>query len=213
MIPWGSVPQISSTADWSQSLLEGSHFKSQLDASARKQQTWPHQSKWKEIVIMRKLMIIFFLVNIILSIISVPTATEATKASSSVASDNQSKLQQLLSIISSGEFMNSFSAGGGMKRFCTSRQLLLAHEKEIYIVASKPLSAGIKTRTAQNAGNFVLESQQDTDMVSSGSIAVVYSISRLPKITLPTFDRNPLNWQSVWDSYRAAVHHANVLDV
>ena len=142
-------------------------------------------------------MIIFFLVNIILSIISVPSETEAAKASSSVASDNQSKLQQLLSIISSGEFMNSFSGGGVMKRVCTSRQLLLAHEKEIYIVASKPLSAGIKTRTAQNAGNFVLESQQDTDMVSSGSIAVVYSISRLPKITLPTFDRNPLNWQSV----------------
>lgn len=51
-----------------------------------------------------------------------------------------------------------------MKRFCTSRQLLLAYDKEIDIVASKPLSAGIKTRTAQNAGNSVLES---TDIVSS----------------------------------------------
>jgi hypothetical protein len=31
--------------------------------------------------------------------------------------------------------------------------------------------------------------------------------SRLPKLILPTFDGNILNWQSFWDSYGAAVHN------
>lgn len=33
-----------------------------------------------------------------------------------------------------------------------------------------------------------------------------YSMSRLPKLALPTFDGNPLNWQTFWDSFRTAVH-------
>lgn len=33
-----------------------------------------------------------------------------------------------------------------------------------------------------------------------------YNTSRLSKLALPTFDGNPLNWQSFWDSYRTAVH-------
>ena len=33
-----------------------------------------------------------------------------------------------------------------------------------------------------------------------------YNSSRLPKLALPKFDGNPLNWQSFWDSYRTAVH-------
>ena len=30
--------------------------------------------------------------------------------------------------------------------------------------------------------------------------------SRLPKLHLPTFDGNPLQWQNFWDSFSAAVH-------
>ena len=41
---------------------------------------------------------------------------------------------------------------------------------------------------------------------SSTSSSTVQNVSRLPKLILPTFDGNPLYWQSFWDSYRAAVH-------
>ena len=44
-------------------------------------------------------------------------------------------------------------------------------------------------------------------MVSTSSnSSTVQNVSRLPKLILPTFDGNPLYWQSFWDSYRAAVH-------
>ena len=44
----------------------------------------------------------------------------------------------------------------------------------------------------------------DTSVVSTGSnSSVSLNVSRLPKLTLPTFDGNPLYWQSFWDSYRA----------
>lgn len=32
------------------------------------------------------------------------------------------------------------------------------------------------------------------------------SQSRLPKLSLPTFNGNPLQWQTFWDSFKAAVH-------
>ena len=55
----------------------------------------------------------------------------------------------------------------------------------------------------------------DTSVVSTGSnSSVSLNVSRLPKLTLPTFDGNPLYWQSFWDSYRAAVHdHPNLSDI
>ena len=37
-------------------------------------------------------------------------------------------------------------------------------------------------------------------------------VSRLPKLHLPTFSGNPLNWQRFWDSFNAAVHSNTVLD-
>ena len=37
-------------------------------------------------------------------------------------------------------------------------------------------------------------------------------VSRLPKLHLPTFSGNMLNWQSFWDSFDAAVHSNPVLD-
>ena len=32
------------------------------------------------------------------------------------------------------------------------------------------------------------------------------SVSRLPKLSLPTFSRDPLSWQTFWDSFQEAVH-------
>ena len=34
----------------------------------------------------------------------------------------------------------------------------------------------------------------------------LYNSSRLPKLELPTFSGDPLNWQSFWDSFEAAVN-------
>ena len=36
-------------------------------------------------------------------------------------------------------------------------------------------------------------------------------ITRLPKLSLPTFSGNPLMWQTFWDSFSAAVHSNNSL--
>ena len=33
-----------------------------------------------------------------------------------------------------------------------------------------------------------------------------FAISRLPKLTLPTFSGDPLTWQTFWDSFNAAIH-------
>ena len=37
------------------------------------------------------------------------------------------------------------------------------------------------------------------------------NVSRLPKLTLPIFEGNPLAWQAFWDSFESAVHSNNVL--
>ena len=37
------------------------------------------------------------------------------------------------------------------------------------------------------------------------------NVSRLPKLTLPTFGGNPLKWQTFWDSFDSAVHSNNLL--
>ena len=40
---------------------------------------------------------------------------------------------------------------------------------------------------------------------------VPQNVSRLPKLTLPTFGGDPLKWQTFWDSFDSAVHSNNVL--
>ena len=37
------------------------------------------------------------------------------------------------------------------------------------------------------------------------------SLTRLPKLTIPTFSGNPLTWQTFWDSFSAAVYSNNTL--
>ena len=48
-----------------------------------------------------------------------------------------------------------------------------------------------------------------SDMHSPGTIATSHmfqNVSRLPKLSLPTFSGDPLLWQMFWDSFNAAVH-------
>ena len=70
------------------------------------------------------------------------------------------------------------------------------------VVASQP------PQSAELGSNSPLQGAAlDTNVVSTSSnSSTVQNVSRLPKLILPTFDGNPLYWQSFWDSYRAAVH-------
>ena len=46
---------------------------------------------------------------------------------------------------------------------------------------------------------------------ASAFTSVSQNVSRLPKLTLPTFEGDPLEWQTFWDSFDSAVHSNNVL--
>ena len=46
---------------------------------------------------------------------------------------------------------------------------------------------------------------------ASAFTSVSQNVSRLPKLTLPTFEGDPLEWQTFWDSFNSAVHSNNVL--
>ena len=46
---------------------------------------------------------------------------------------------------------------------------------------------------------------------ASAFTGVSQNVSRLPKLTLPTFEGDPLEWQTFWDSFDSAVHSNNVL--
>ena len=55
----------------------------------------------------------------------------------------------------------------------------------------------------------VLSSHQPNSNGTPTSVS--QNVSRLPKLTLPTFEGNPLEWQTFWDSFDSAVHSNNVL--
>ena len=46
-----------------------------------------------------------------------------------------------------------------------------------------------------------------THVVHNGGQSIGQFVSRLPKLTLPTFGGNPLQFQTFWDSFEAAVHN------
>ena len=50
-----------------------------------------------------------------------------------------------------------------------------------------------------------------THGVHNGGQSVGQFVSRLPKLTLPTFGGDPLQFQTFWDSFAAAVHNDNSL--
>ena len=81
------------------------------------------------------------------------------------------------------------------------------------------------TPTTNNTRNFYSETPAPQTVINSTSLANHTSIpqltptipasashvytssqSRLPKLTLPVFSGDPLNWQTFWDSFNAAVH-------
>ena len=43
------------------------------------------------------------------------------------------------------------------------------------------------------------------------TVSPSYTVSRLPKLTIPTFNGDPLSWQSFWDCFVAAVHSNHTL--
>ena len=55
----------------------------------------------------------------------------------------------------------------------------------------------------------VLSAHQPDGNIISASVS--RNVSRLPKLTLPTFEGDPLEWQTFWDSFASAVHSNNVL--
>ena len=50
-----------------------------------------------------------------------------------------------------------------------------------------------------------------THVVHNQGQSVGQFVTRLPKLTLPTFSGNPLQFQTFWDSFEAAVHNNNSL--
>lgn len=46
---------------------------------------------------------------------------------------------------------------------------------------------------------------------STHSVSSSFTVSRLPKLTIPTFNGDPLSWQSFWDCFDAAVHSNHTL--
>ena len=58
--------------------------------------------------------------------------------------------------------------------------------------------------------NSYLHSTQNQYMPSQGNFSTTSANSsqyhKLPKLNMPTFDGNVLNWQSFWDSFSSAVH-------
>ena len=57
----------------------------------------------------------------------------------------------------------------------------------------------------------VSKSLPHTHVVCNVGQSVGQFVSRLPKLTLPTFGGDPLQFQTFWDSFAAAVHNDNSL--
>ncbi|XP_063416141.1 uncharacterized protein LOC134697785 [Mytilus trossulus] len=71
-----------------------------------------------------------------------------------------------------------------------------------YVAPSLPQS--------NDAARILTETSQIATSIPTSSYAVPSAISsnhRLPKLTLPTFNGNILEWPSFWDSYESAVHY------
>ncbi|XP_071136836.1 uncharacterized protein [Mytilus edulis] len=63
---------------------------------------------------------------------------------------------------------------------------------------------------SNDAARILTETSQIATSISTSSYTVPSAISsnhRLPKLTLPTFNGNILEWPSFWDSYESAVHY------
>ena len=103
-----------------------------------------------------------------------------------------------------------------VEQICRAKTFLETSQKQQQLVepteqTAQSTSAIVASQPPQSAGSGSSSSSQgaalSSNMVSTSSnSSTVQNVSHLPKLILPTFDGNPLYWQSFWDSYRAAVH-------
>ena len=65
--------------------------------------------------------------------------------------------------------------------------------------------------TRNNDRAIHVEPPTQEQRYANTSIGISQNVSRLPKLTLPIFEGDPLLWQTFWDSFESAVHSNNVL--
>ena len=71
------------------------------------------------------------------------------------------------------------------------------------IEKSTPLRRYLEVNSTRNTEHTTTSTPDST--APRAESAIGHSSSRLPKLSLPTFSGNPLNWQTFWDSFEAAV--------
>ena len=74
-----------------------------------------------------------------------------------------------------------------------------AHHEETVTSPSVPQPRELETEG-------VTDIEHVSENIHHSSDGAHHSVSRLPKLSLPYFSRDPLIWQSFWDSFSAAVH-------
>ena len=90
----------------------------------------------------------------------------------------------------------------------SSQNLSLSVSAQTFIplnVVANPSEDGQRMRNQ----SFVPSNDSHGSMASQTS----HSVSRLPKLSLPSFSGNPFTWQTFWDSFSAAVDSSLVLSV
>ena len=78
---------------------------------------------------------------------------------------------------------------------------------------NSPPSTGTSGSDFQSNTAASAENPQITPPITSPPVSTFQS-NRLPKLVLPSFNENPLEWQSFWDAFRSAVHdNSSISDV
>ena len=87
----------------------------------------------------------------------------------------------------------------------TENPLLLPSLSTLNLVpSSSPSITRVPTVTARPSSS--LTGVTPTPVVPDHSQSQQFVTSRLPKLTLPSFSGNPLEWLTFWDSFQAAIH-------
>ena len=72
------------------------------------------------------------------------------------------------------------------------------------------------TETPGNDHSCNLSASSQNSLITSPPVSTSHSFqsNRFPKLVLPSFNGNPLEWQSFWDTFRSAVHdNSTISDV
>lgn len=88
-----------------------------------------------------------------------------------------------------------------------SNRDMMAHSMPEIDVVKKPTRAVTDSpnRTVTDSSHHVSADDVNLPINTQLTISTTQAHSRLPKLTLPTFNENPLRWQTFWDSFTAAV--------